>query len=118
MIRTLLPLIIALAGMFSAQASAAEQGYWKYHVPPESKPFGNDDVVALARGQHLVTDCSIPWIGGDGNTYCFHDIAAREEFLHAPVDFVRQAQRFMQNQAHPGSQQTQPAEQPTNTTSQ
>ena len=63
-------------------------------MPDGNKPFGNDDVVALAQGHHVKTDCSVPWIGGDGNTYCFKDVASREIFLHAPMDYYRQAQNF------------------------
>ncbi len=80
-----------LAGTAPAQQPDVEHGYWKFHVPKENKPFGNDDVVALAQGRHVATDCSVPWIGGDGNTYCFKDVASREIFLHAPMDYYRQA---------------------------
>ncbi len=83
-----------IAGLAHAQDKHAE-GYWKYHVPEGGKPFGNDDVVALAQGHHVRTDCSVPWIGGDGNTYCFKDVASRETFLHAPMDYYRQAQAFI-----------------------
>lgn len=96
---TAIAIVLACA---CAAATAQEEragGYWKYHVPPENKPFGNDDVVALAQGHHVKTDCSVPWIGGDGNTYCFKDVASREMFLHAPVDYVRQATRHVEGGA-------------------
>ena len=95
---------IVVAWFFAvASASAVAQedhanGYWKFHVPDLNKPFGNDDVVALAQGKHVATDCSVPWIGGDGNTYCFKDIASREAFLHAPMDYYRQAQRVIERE--------------------
>jgi hypothetical protein len=84
-----------LAGAAQAQDHASAEGYWKYHMPDGAKPFGNDDVVALAQGRHVKTDCSVPWIGGDGNTYCFKDVASREVFLHAPMDYYRQAQQTL-----------------------
>jgi YHS domain-containing protein len=96
--------LVAFASLFavaSAPAIAQEDhanGYWKFHVPELNKPFGNDDVVALAQGKHVATDCSVPWIGGDGNTYCFSNIASREEFLHAPMDYYRQAQRVIERE--------------------
>jgi hypothetical protein len=100
-------------GLAAACACAAEpddhaDGYWKFHVPKENKPFGNDDVVELAQGRHVATDCSVPWIGGDGNTYCFKNIASREAFLHAPMDYFRQAQRVMEREqpAKKGDPQT------------
>jgi hypothetical protein len=90
-------IVIAVTLCCVCAAAAAQEhrpdGYWKYHVPKENKPFGNNDVVALAQGRYVKTDCSVPWIGGDGNTYCFEDIPSREVFLHAPADYVRQAQR-------------------------
>ena len=85
---------LLIAGLAHAQDRHAG-GYWKYHVPEGAKPFGNDDVVALAQGHHVHTDCSVPWIGGDGNTYCFKDVPSRETFLHAPMDYYRQAQGFL-----------------------
>src|ERR1700759_3514957 len=88
-----------LIGVLMTCAAHAQQphegGYWKFHEPDVSKPFGNDDVVALAQGHHVSTDCSVPWIGGDGNTYCFKDVPSRETFLHAPMDYYRQAQNFL-----------------------
>lgn len=94
---------VAIACIAVASASAIAQedhanGYWKFHVPDLNKPFGNDDVVALAQGKHVPTDCSVPWIGGDGNTYCFKDVASREAFLHAPMDYYRQAQRVIERE--------------------
>jgi hypothetical protein len=90
MMRIALIALVLAAGVAHAQ-EAREGGYWKFHEPAVNKPFGNDDVVALAQGHHVKTDCSVPWIGGDGNTYCFKDIASRETFLHAPMDYYRQA---------------------------
>ena len=88
--------LFALVFAFAAHAQEPhEGGYWKFHEPDVNKPFGNDDVVALAQGHHLKTDCSVPWIGGDGNTYCFKDVPSREAFLHAPMDYYRQAQNFL-----------------------
>ncbi len=84
-------LILLSIGAAAHAQEDGERGYWKFHVPELNKPFGNDDVVALAQGKHVVTDCSVPWIGGDGNTYCFKDVASREVFLHAPMDYYRQA---------------------------
>jgi hypothetical protein len=94
-----------LAGAAQAQDHASAEGYWKYHMPDGAKPFGNDDVVALAQGHHVKTDCSVPWIGGDGNTYCFKDVASREVFLHAPMDYYRQAQQTLTRErgGHPQS---------------
>jgi YHS domain-containing protein len=95
---------IAIACFFAGACATAiaqedhANGYWKFHVPELNKPFGNDDVVALAQGKHVATDCSVPWIGGDGNTYCFSNIASREEFLHAPMDYYRQAQRVIERE--------------------
>ena len=91
--------VLALIALVSACAVHAQEphegGFWKFHEPDDSKPFGNDDVVALAQGHHVKTDCSVPWIGGDGNTYCFKDVPSRETFLHAPMDYYRQARNVL-----------------------
>ncbi len=88
--------LMAMLITCAAHAQDPHDGsYWKFHVAEGTKPFGNDDVVALAQGHHVKTDCSVPWIGGDGNTYCFKDVASREIFLHAPMDYYRQAQNVM-----------------------
>jgi hypothetical protein len=89
-------LALGFACASAAQPDDHASGYWKFQVPKENKPFGNDDVVELAQGRHVATDCSVPWIGGDGNTYCFKNVASREAFLHAPMDYFRQAQRVME----------------------
>ena len=88
-----------------AQSDEHADGYWKFHVTDGNKPFGNDDVVALAQGKHVKTDCSVPWIGGDGNTYCFQNVASREAFLHAPMDYYRQAQAVIERE-HGGAPQS------------
>ena len=91
--------LLACVSSVSAQSGDDNSnGYWKFHVTDGAKPFGNDDVVALAQGKHVATDCSVPWIGGDGNTYCFQNVASRETFLHAPMDYYRQAQAVIERE--------------------
>jgi hypothetical protein len=46
-------------------------GVWKFKAPstPIRGEFNNEDLVGLAAGAHLGTDCSITWTAADGKIY-------------------------------------------------
>lgn len=83
MIRVLaIALLLQISTVLAAGASAA----------PE---FGGQCAEGLATGRHVMTDCSITWTDKDGKVYCFHDAAAKTEFLKDPQQNLERARSFV-----------------------
>ncbi len=77
---SLLTALLISAAMASVQAVESE--------------FGNDCTMALVAKQRVATDCSIQWIAGDGERYCFGTEAAKAEFLKDPKGNLEKARAF------------------------
>jgi hypothetical protein len=80
----------------TAGASAAvSEGIWKAVVPPNRMrgEFDNMDVLGLAVGAKIPSDCSLNWTNpDDGKLYCFVSGTSLVVFLehpHANIDSAR-----------------------------
>lgn len=72
-------------------------GFWKFRTPKITKPYGDDDVLDLARGKHVDSQgCKVLWIAGGGQMYCFATLDHRETFLRNPQAYAKQAYQFAQ----------------------
>jgi YHS domain-containing protein len=57
--------------------------------------FNNECAWGLANDKHVVTDCSVSSVGGDGKTYCFSSEASRDAFMKDPETNAKKAlERF------------------------
>lgn len=106
-------LLIAMLSTMTAPAALATgqpatvfpQKLWKYHMPAKAKPFGDYDVISLAYGKRVHTDCSTIWLANSG-TYCFVNQASLHLFLTDPDVYGERAQAFL-NRAKNGDSHTQ-----------
>lgn len=100
----LLLISVALAiCAFSAEAASERPpgGIWKNAVPAHIQgEFAKEDVMGLAAGVHIQTDCSINWIDPDsGKRYCFASGTSLVYFQMAPKANLAKAQAFARAEA-------------------
>jgi hypothetical protein len=79
------------------QAAATHEGIWKSVVPPNGMhgEFDNMDVLGLAIGAKIPSDCSLNWVNpDDGKLYCFVSGTSLVVFLEHPHANLQSAQGF------------------------
>lgn len=87
---------IALSALCSVQpayVSAAEGT--KTTVSPTQAQFGGQCAEGLAKGLHVMTDCSITWVDKDRKVYCFKDDSSKTDFLKTPGENLERARSFV-----------------------
>src|SRR3984885_5584431 len=83
-----LPLFAHFAGSSAADRAPPP-------VSPAQAQFGGQSAEGLAKGRHVMTDCSITWTDKDQKIYCFETEAAKAEFLKGPQEILERARSFV-----------------------
>jgi hypothetical protein len=108
-VKTVIQIVLSSGAMFAAmpswssdntarnQAAATHEGIWKSVVPPKGMhgEFDNMDVLGLAVGAKIPSDCSLNWVNpDDGKLYCFVSGTSLVVFLEHPHANLQSAQGF------------------------
>jgi hypothetical protein len=80
----------------SAHAQQANQGMWKWVVPPVKMQgtFDDHDPIGLVAGKLIPADCSLNWTDPDTHKlYCFTSATSLVYFLDSPQTYLAQAEK-------------------------
>jgi hypothetical protein len=80
----------------SGHAQQANQGMWKWVVPPVKMKgsFDDHDPIGLVAGKLIPADCSFNWTDPDTHRlYCFTSATSLVYFLDSPQAYIAQAEK-------------------------